>query len=534
MEDYNIKIQRFLRELNNIIGLICEQKFQQADVAAEGLSEIYDSLDTDEKLMILDCVRQLTGNEYSTTLYIFSILYEKLCDNIVTDYLIRILDEEDIDPLTCINALYQMDAFKFSNGWQESVEVFKTKRRIYRKQVKKVRKQLEDKLTYIPEKSRNHKNIVITVRTLLSERHAPTKVLINLTKYLEGAGYDVYVIINHMTKMQIAKANDWYKCIYDNNLSDVTQKFVVNASEISIKGYNFELSEVNFWNELETAIDIVRDINPEFIIDIGGENIVSDVCTKATTVCCLPCVARPVISDAGIFIRASKNDDKADQKYRSYMEKDDVVFDMLFSYVAADGDEEKVDKAEFGIDKNAFLILVVGNRLDCEITDEFIDIMTMICEKSDRIHFAIIGKCEQLEKKISLNKYADRYTFIGYVNNFKGTMAMGDIFLNPPRQGGGTGAMFAIQNRVPIITLPDCDVALRGSRFTCDNIEDFPELVEKYINDAEFMESQKKYCDELNIKSASIDSFGNVKKGCQNIENYICNMEEKMHEINTI
>ena len=125
---------------------------------------------------------------------------------------------------------------------------------------------------------------------------------------------------------------------------------------------------------------------------------------------------------------------------------------------------------------------------------------------------AFVGKCERLEKQMQSGAFSSRYKFIGQVEDFMGIMKIGNIYLNPPRQGGGTGAYYAAANELPIITLPNCDVTQVGERFVCDKLEDMPRIVDRYIHDHDFMESQKKYCRERTKKLYKVDNVGNVEK----------------------
>ena len=86
------------------------------------------------------------------------------------------------------------------------------------------------------------------------------------------------------------------------------------------------------------------------------------------------------------------------------------------------------------------------------------------------------------------------------------------MFLNPPRQGGGTGGLYAIKSEVPVITLDNCDVeAIVGKEFVCNSLEDMVNMVEKYYTDNEFMKKQKEICRISSEQWFNCDSIGNFK-----------------------
>ena len=96
-------------------------------------------------------------------------------------------------------------------------------------------------------------------------------------------------------------------------------------------------------------------------------------------------------------------------------------------------------------EKDKFILLIVGNRLDREVTDEFLNMLNQILEGEPDVYVEVIGECDKLKNKIKTSDKSDRYIFIGYADNLQEAMADGDLFVNPPRTGGGTGASIGIE-----------------------------------------------------------------------------------------
>lgn len=95
--------------------------------------------------------------------------------------------------------------------------------------------------------------------------------------------------------------------------------------------------------------------------------------------------------------------------------------------------------------------------------------------------YIFIGECNELKSKLYSENYKFNFRFLGFVKDLQNTMSIGDLYLNPPRTGGGTSATYAINNEIPVLTLPNCNVALRGEEFVCSSLEKFPEIIYKYI-----------------------------------------------------
>ena len=92
------------------------------------------------------------------------------------------------------------------------------------------------------------------------------------------------------------------------------------------------------------------------------------------------------------------------------------------------------------IGEKDFVIIIAGHRLDDEVKQDTIDVLNIILEEELQCKVLFIGNCEKLKERLQRNQYWKRFRFVGETENFRATIALGDLFLNPPRKGGGTGA----------------------------------------------------------------------------------------------
>lgn len=149
-----------------------------------------------------------------------------------------------------------------------------------------------------------------------------------------------------------------------------------------------------------------------------------------------------------------------------------------------------------------------------------------VLKQNENVIIVFVGNCNRLKQIMLKDEYQKNYKFIGEVRDFKGIMKIGDLFLNPPRQGGGTGAYYAIANDVPVLTLDDCDVAQVGKQFVCEKLEDMPKIIKRYIEDGEFTQKQKEYCKERTNILYGINNVENIKKFIGNLEKLIYEREQ--------
>lgn len=156
-------------------------------------------------------------------------------------------------------------------------------------------------------------------------------IVCNIYNYLQKLGYNVIVLIGYMGGVQKDKKNDVYYHAVDNSLVETTQKLQTDHFGLCINVCNIAFTSQFFNQELEMAVDYVRGVNPEFIIDIGGMNIIADVCSRFTTVCSFPCVGTPVHSAAPVIVRRFHCEGEAEKIYDSYLTQDKKVYELMIA-----------------------------------------------------------------------------------------------------------------------------------------------------------------------------------------------------------
>lgn len=511
----------FLQNLLNGIRLK-DEKFN------DELRKSFYAMTAKEQDDTLENISRCIGDDWSDGIYLFSYLLYIIKDAKIIKYINNALMHNNIDALSVINYIYQIGVLTFGNAIDVSNKLFLQTDGIYISAVNDISSRInKEKLAYIPFAERKKGTVIVAARSILAEVHAPTMIMCNIYNYLQKLGYNVIVLIGYMGGVQEDKKNDVYYHAVDNSLVETTQKLQTDHFGLCINVCNIAFTSQFFYQELEMAVDYVRGVNPEFIIDIGGMNIIADVCSRFTTVCSFPCVGTPVHSAAPVIVRRFHCEGEAEKIYDSYLTQDQKVYELMIANELTAVSKISRQNAATGDKKEGFILLIVGNRLDREITDEFLNMLNGILESEPEVYVKVIGECNELRDRIRVSDNSDRYIFVGYADNLQESMAEGDLFVNPPRTGGGTGATLALKNRTPIVTLGNCDVALRGEGFVCESLERYPDIIKKYIHDAEFMKMQQEYCEQQDKLLNNVDSIGNMKKFCEQLQEYIIAEEEK-------
>ena len=132
-----------------------------------------------------------------------------------------------------------------------------------------------------------------------------------------------------------------------------------------------------------------------------------------------------------------------------------------------------------------FILLTVGN-LDCE---------------------AAFSEYQSITEKNIHIEYTDKLLAV---------CDLTDLYINPPRKGGGTSAIYAMAAGKPVVTLKYRDVYENcGEEFSADNIEMMREQIIRYKED------DKYYSMMSQVARGRADLYTNMEKTIlEMVENY--------------
>lgn len=518
-------MKEFLIMLNDVIIKLDAREKISADIL-EIMNDKYQSLTENEKEKSRQILIDLFVDNYFARIFFFSFFLEIFRDKRWLFVIRETLMTKKYPLWGRINDLKQYMRFSFMNpSFYEEDKEYGNHMELYQNILNELYDKMEIDIDYIPYAERSKKVVLIVSQLLYNTSHAPTKKLKYIYKCYERMGYQVRCVVCFY---QGIEGNWGAKTMY-NNISNQMGEFQIDFDGYQLEGYNLVLRESDYISTLEKAVYSIWNEKPEFVLEIGDQTLLAGLCSRFTTLVTMGCTSNLAISNAPIIATPVSFPEEEWNRKKQILDRDQLLVEVKHNIDELDMKNECITykKATFGISESSFVIIIAGTRLDEEIKDAFIEIMYQILEMDEHFVIAVIGDCIKLQQRIVKDKKENRIIFLGVQKAFKETIAIGDIFLNPPRLGGGSGGYFAIMEEVPVITLDHCDVQGNvGMDFVCKSIENMPALVWKYFKDEEFMSKQKENCRKIIQERVNVDGMKSFQMLTHTVKQYTLQREE--------
>ncbi len=426
------------------------------------------------------------------------------------EYLVRIenimlTDSLDIKLTSAL--LFQTRYYRFAGGKRDDYPFM---RKLNRHLSERFIRELNVSIDMIPYEQRNHNLIFVVTGQLLGERHAPSRLVLSLCWYLQKYfGYLVQLLVMGEPVDINSTAAYWAGDIVTPNYFPDWGDQVYRFHDEDIHYYQIDLNSASR-DKLIEVIGALYYKQPEFILQFGGFPRTDLLWRSMSTFISIPAGNNYDISDAHLLVSYQKNQAEEEEEFIHSQGQETLYINLKSLPLTESATEKEYSKEAFGIDKDSFVISIIGNRLDDEITDEFKAVMSRILAENENVTFVIIGIYE-----LPLPEDIDTHTVrLGYREDFVQTVCITDLFLNPKRSGGAGGALRSLINGIPVITLPDCDVsAFAGEDFICKDYEEMISLAHRYITDNTFYKEQsdKAMASQKN-KTADVDIKAELQK----------------------
>jgi len=330
--------------------------------------------------------------------------------------------------------------------------------RVWRLLVAETSRLLADQPT--PRRSTGEiRRIAIVTNQMLGEGHQPTMDAFDLAHRIHAEHGIETLIVN--TDAMPTQTESGFVPEYNFNVSrEYREEFTLNvrgmeAQMVSHPDFRFNRAGIG------SVLASIDDFDPDVVVGFGGGNLFADLAARSRPVVCLPTTSGLIHSLATLVLGYSVDDTNGGRsgedvkRFRPHS----------FGFAIPEAGPE-LPRSAFGLPEDGDLFVVVGNRLDVEVTDAFLDTCEALIARLPSARIVFAGATETLEGRLAARSRAERFHAPGNVDAIRALYRHATAFVSPPRQGGGGSAAAALAEGLPVVTLRGDTAAVAGAAAT--------------------------------------------------------------------
>ncbi len=432
----------------------------------------------------------LTMNDASFLVFALSFLLKGTFHVKYVEKICNIIYDESFTKDNRLFVFNQLKRFYLLNaGIMHSQRV----QQLYDDVVREWKVSLKELLTPITAQKRNRKKVVVITLQMLGKNHAPTKSALERI-YTIGKQLEHEIICINTREQYTLKG---FLPFFDPVTRSVAEEYN-GVNNFEHKDYRFVLIqpeiEMPDARMITLLLEEIRTLAPWTVVVIGDRCLLGDLCAEIIPTVCIPMTFSTIPKKDNQFVAVGR---KIPDAERERMKRDGYclssIIESTFTFELTP-QVTALTRKELGLPEDKFLLAVIGIRLDAEVEMPFLECLLETVSYGTHIVFA--GTFLKYNQYCSENKKLKEHsTFVGYQKDILAFLENCDLYINPPRVGGGFSAAEAFVKGIPGISLSYGDVAaVVGEEFCVEKVEEYSKLIIRYIQDEKFYQ-------EMSIKA---------------------------------
>lgn len=331
--------------------------------------------------------------------------------------------------------------------------------------------------------------VVILTRQILMPPHAPTVDTLKFAaRLMKDYGKQVLIVATS----EASAATDG--AIAPATTGNLDQRFVGN-NKLDYEGLSipFVLAGNGVASEESIAqvLKIVDLVKPEMILSVGSPSLIGEAFAHRCFSFLYPTSKGiPLIEDCSFHTW-----DQPDEEMNKTVKQEGLSEKYLFAQhpgFDVKPPSNSLTRDQFGIPADAFVFVVVGMRLNTEVSPAFLDVLEHIVQHP-KAYIAFAGNFDDYEKAVQgYDTLSKRSSWVGFQNDIMAVYNISDAFLNPERKGGGSAIVYALQAGLPVLSLPSGDAGLAAAGFPqLETYDDMVDVAGKLIDDPSLLKQYK-------------------------------------------
>lgn len=312
----------------------------------------------------------------------------------------------------------------------------------------------------IPYEQRNHNLYIVITSQLLVEQHGPTKTALDRCKVLiEDMGKNV-LLINTAECLSWEGFYPFFGYGKGNYLKRLQQEEMLEWKGCKVPYFQCD-ENMPDPEMLRLLLQKIYEMRPEYIIDIGAQSVVANLCNMFQPVLGIGLCPSEVEQSCESIQAVGKKmtQDDYDLINQVNYDKSGIIESVFTSGLRAQS--YTMTKEELGIHDDRFRIIIPGQRLDSEINEEFANLLKRLPADQFAVYFC--GNFETFDKFIKCYPELGKLCYnLGFRDDIFAVYDHMDLFVNPIRRGNGTSCVEAMSKGIPVVTTRYGDVAINA------------------------------------------------------------------------
>lgn len=297
--------------------------------------------------------------------------------------------------------------------------------------------------------ARETERVAIVAPYLASAIHTPSAMVVNQCKLLLEAGKTVKVF--SAQELKVPQEGWFNSSAYGLRLPALDLAYWQSALP---KGAGMVVSDSRFslqrrWQEM---MQHIAEFDPDVVYLCGLYSPLAAALYTRRPVLALNVHAMPSISPADVWLSADEHAPASSPwepvyplpvtRFHPYRVKRQPVIKAL-------------SRLDLGLDHDALVWITVGFRLAEEITGEWAERCVQLIRQQPQIVWLLVG-VDTVPPALQ-HLPADNIRVLGGRKDVSAVLQLADIYVNPPRMGGGYSVAEAMAESLPVVSLADSD-----------------------------------------------------------------------------
>lgn len=488
------QVKEVLRVIRNDEKVYKDYVSWEAIQAGTKLCENFSELWPEVAEKIVDCImEEVPFTCPHVTVWWYSVCLALCCEEkLFQEFVFYVRKNKDAFSANTQHFLfYQMKSMYFRFKQLENADTREEIWLYFKEVIDAFTSKMTTSLEPLSAEERNPEKILVITEQYLAIQHGPTKTALDRCKILmENMGKEV-LLLNTMECMTRVGAIPFYNAAQANCIEELMwQKSQTwKGTEVPYFQCGNNMPDIE---ELDGLLSAIREEAPAYIVSIGDTSVLANLANKMVPAICVGLAPSELGYTTLKYQTVSRKLTDRDKQMLTAVGFDEShVMESIFTS-GLKLQTETVGRADYGISAEKFIMVVVGARLDDEVTDEFLQMIEGILREDMVIAF--LGIFRNYEMTLSrFPELKKQCINLGYCNDILSRMEICDLYINPTRKGGGTSCVEAMFKGIPVVSVNFGDVSVNvGEDFCVEDYRQMQERILKHYEDREYHEEMAK------------------------------------------